>query len=58
MNQIQKKYNWNLTDLFENKEDFYKAKEKMQKDLKEIEKYKGILCDSAENLYQYLISEK
>ena len=38
LNQIQKKYNWNLTDLFENKEDFYKAKEKMQKDLKEIEK--------------------
>ena len=34
MNQIQEKYNWNLTDLFENKEDFYKAKEKMQKDLK------------------------
>ena len=59
MNQIQKKYNWNLTDLFENKEDFYKAKEKMQKDLKEIEKYKGILCDSAENLYQcYNIYEK
>lgn len=59
MNQIQEKYNWNLTDLFENKEEFYKAKEKMQKDLKEIEKYKGILCDSAENLYQcYNIYEK
>ena len=59
MNQIQEKYNWNLTDLFENKEDFYKAKEKMQKDLKETEKYKGILCDSAENLYQcYNIYEK
>ena len=59
MNQIQEKYNWNLTDLFENKEDFYKAKEKMQKDLKEIEKYKGILCDSAENLYQcYNLYEK
>lgn len=59
MNQIQEKYNWNLTDLFENKEDFYKAKEKMQKDLKEFEKYKGILCDSAENLYQcYNLYEK
>ena len=59
MNQIQEKYNWKLTDLFENKEDFYKAKEKMQKDLKEIEKYKGILCDSAENLYQcYNLYEK
>ena len=59
MNQIQEKYNWNLTDLFENKEEFYKAKEKMQKDLKEIEKYKGILCYSAENLYQcYNIYEK
>ena len=59
MNQIQENYNWNLTDLFENKEDFYKAKEKMQKDLKEIEKYKGILCDSAENLYQcYNLYEK
>ena len=59
MNQTQEKYNWNLTDLFENKEEFYKAKEKMQKDLKEIEKYKGILCDSAENLYQcYNLYEK
>lgn len=59
MNQIQEKYNWKLTDLFENKEEFYKAKEKMQKDLKEIEKYKGILCDSAENLYQcYNLYEK
>ena len=59
MNQIQEKYNWNLTDLFENKEDFYNSKEKMQKDLKEIEKYKGILCDSAENLYQcYNLYEK
>ena len=59
MDQVQEKYNWKLTDLFENKEEFYKAKEKMQKDLKEFEKYKGILCDSAENLYQcYNLYEK
>ena len=48
---MQEKYNWNLTDLFKNKEEFEKSIEKMNQDLKEIQKYKGILCNNSENLY-------
>ncbi len=59
MNQIQDKYNWKLTDLFQNKEEFYEAVKKLQNNLKQIETYKGILCDSSENLYQcYALYEK
>ena len=44
------KYDWNLTDLFETKNDFFDAIHNIKKDLNNLEKYKGILCDSAENL--------
>ena len=59
LNTIQDKYNWKLTDLFQNKEQFYNAVKKLQNDLKQIETYKGILCDTSENLYQcYALYEK
>ena len=52
METSQDKYNWKLTDLFENKEDFHEAIKEVQTLLKQIETYKGKLCDSADNLYQ------
>ena len=56
---MQEKYNWDLTDLFKNKEEFQKAVENMKQDLKEIQKYKGILCDNSNNLYEcYNLYEK
>ena len=56
---MQEKYNWNLTDLFKNKEEFEKSIEKMNQDLKEIQKYKGILCNNSDNLYEcYNLYEK
>lgn len=56
---MQEKYNWNLTDLFKNKEEFEKSIEKMNQDLKEIQKYKGILCNNSNNLYEcYNLYEK
>ena len=56
---MQEKYNWDLTDLFKNKEEFQKAIENMKQDLKEIQKYKGILCDNSDNLYEcYNLYEK
>ena len=59
LNTIQDKYNWKLTDLFQNKEQFYNAVKKLQNDLKQIETYKGILCDTSDNLYQcYALYEK
>ena len=59
LNTIQDKYNWKLTDLFQNKEQFYNAVKKLQNDLKQIETYKGILCDTSDNLYEcYALYEK
>ena len=59
LNTIQDKYDWKLTDLFENKEQFYNAVKKLQNDLKQIETYKGILCDTSDNLYEcYALYEK
>ena len=52
MEKIQDKYNWDLTDLFKNKEEFYEKIENLKDKLKQIETYKGILCENSENLYQ------
>lgn len=50
--------NWNLTDIFKNKEEYQKTKEDLLKNLDKIEQYKGKLCDSAQNLYEcYKIDE-
>lgn len=59
MNTIQDKYNWKLTDLYKDTEDFHTAVKTMRTDLKDIETYKGRLCESSENLYQcYALYEK
>ena len=52
MEKVQDKYSWDLTDLFKNKEEFYEEIKNVKDQLKQIENYKGILCDSSENLYQ------
>lgn len=55
----EEKYNWNLQDLFKSESEFKKAKNEIEDNLKKIGDYKGILCDTAENLYNcYLIYEK
>ena len=52
MEKLQDKYSWDLTDLFKNKEEFYDEMKNVRDKLKQIESYKGILCDNSENLYQ------
>ena len=52
MENRQDVYNWKLTDLFKSKEEFHKVIAEMKHNLKQIENYKGILCDCSENLYQ------
>ena len=52
MEKVQDKYSWDLTDLFKDKEEFYEKIKNVKDKLKQIESYKGILCDSSENLYQ------
>ena len=51
MEKTQDKYSWDLTDLFKDKEEFYKEMKNVKDKLKQIETYKGILCDRSENLY-------
>ena len=48
METSQDKYNWKLTDLFENKEDFHEAIKEVQTLLKQIETYKepGLVSDT------------
>ena len=59
MKDFQDKYSWNLTDLFKDKEEFYDEIRKVKDKLKQIENYKGILCDNSENLFQcYALYEK
>ena len=46
------KYQWNLTEIFKNREEFDKMKEDFRKDLENIQSYQGILTDSSKNLYE------
>ena len=48
---IEEKYTWNLTDIFKDDAEFYNKIAELKQELKEIEKFKGILCDTKENLY-------
>ena len=53
------KYDWNLKDLFENKEEFYNAIKNIKQELKGFDKYKGKLSESADNIYEcYNLYEK
>ena len=54
MEKVQDKYSWKLTDLFESREDFYKAIKEMKSDLKQIETYQGNLCESSEKIISML----
>ena len=56
---MEEKYNWNLQDIFKTEDEFKNAKNEIEESLRKIEKYKGILCSTSENLYNcYLIYEK
>lgn len=51
--------NWNLEDIFKNKEEFDKEKSKLLENLDKIESYQGKLCDTSDNLYNcYKLDEK
>lgn len=59
MEKTQEKYNWDLTDLFKTINEFENAITNMKQDLEEIQKYKGILCNNSNNLYDcYNLYEK
>lgn len=51
MSDKTNKYDWDLTELFKNKEDFYRAINIVSEKIETIKKYKGVLCNSSDNLY-------
>lgn len=56
---MDNKYNWDLTQIFKNEEDFNNSKNELYKILSKIKEFQGKLCDSAENLYNcYCLYEK
>ena len=56
---MEAKYNWNLKEIFENREEFDKTKKELEDDLNKINNYQGKLCDSSYNLYNcYKLYEK
>ncbi len=56
---MNSKYDWNLKEIFENKEEFDKTKRFLEEDLEGISSYQGKLCSSSDNLYNcYNLYEK
>lgn len=48
--EIEQQYKWDLTEIFENEEDWHEKYEKVREDLENIEEYKGQLTESSETL--------
>lgn len=48
---MQEKVNWKLEDIYITEEEFYNAQKQIQNKLQEIQNYKGILGESAQNIY-------
>ncbi len=56
---MNSKYEWNLKEIFESREEFDATKRNLEKDLENINSYQGKLCDNSENLFNcYQIYEK
>lgn len=56
---MKEEYQWDLTELFENKEEFEKATEKMNEYLEKISSFQGRLSESSECIYQcYFLYEQ
>ncbi len=56
---MESKYNWNLKEIFESREEFDKTKKELVEDLESISSYQGKLCSRSDNLYNcYNLYEK
>ena len=43
---MNSEYEWNLKEIFENKEEFEQTKTSLREDLNQIKTYEGKLCES------------
>lgn len=58
-NMKNQEYEWNLEDIFKDVREFDEAKKEIKDILLNIQKYKGALCQSSENLYNcYFLYEQ
>lgn len=56
---MNSKYEWNLKEIFKNKEEFEQTKISLKADLSQIKTYEGKVCESSKNLCEtYKIYEK
>lgn len=56
---MSKNYEWNLKEIFPNKEELNQTKQSMEQDLEKLKAYQGKLCETSENLYEaYSLYEK
>lgn len=47
---MNRKYEWNLNEIFKDKEEFEQTKSSLREDLNQIKSYEGKLCENANNL--------
>ena len=50
--EIEEKYKWDLTKIYENDEEWEKDYKEVSSNLKDIEKYKGKILESANTLFE------
>ncbi|MCI8444270.1 MAG: oligoendopeptidase F [Clostridia bacterium] len=56
---MSENYEWNLKEIFPNKEELNQTKQSMEQDLEKLKAYQGKLCETSENLYEaYSLYEK
>ena len=50
--EVDKNYQWDLTPIFKNKEEFYKTLEKVEKEIYKIQDFKGKIVENGKKLFQ------
>ena len=53
-NEIEEKYKWDLSSIYKSDEEFEKDYDTLKEEIKTIEKHKGNILKSADNLYEFL----
>lgn len=52
--EIEEQYKWDLSSIYSSSDDFENDYKKVKEEIKEIEKYKGNILNSANTLYEFL----
>ena len=52
--EIEEKYKWDLSSIYKSDEEFEVDYNELKEEIKIIEKYRGNILTSADNLYEFL----